>query len=87
MPKLHSGRLNGLHGMRSFTADYLYRWADRLEAQAGDTSSPDDRRWLRRWARRMRALAQGKDKAAHQKAAGQRRRGLARRAEGSRRLL
>jgi hypothetical protein len=67
MPKLHRGRLDGLHGMSRFTADQLNQWAERLEAQAGDPTSSDDPRWLRRWARRIRALADRKDKAAQRR--------------------
>jgi len=65
MPKLSRGRLDGLHGMHSFTAAELFALADKLQQQALDPSSADDPRWLKRWAAKVRRLAAQK-KVAHE---------------------
>ncbi len=63
MPKVSSGRLDGLHGMRSFTAAELFAMADDLDRQAADPTTADDPRWLRRRAARVRRLAEQKQHA------------------------
>jgi hypothetical protein len=63
MPKLLRGRLDGLHGMRSFTSEELFAFAARLEQQAAAPDCADDPRWLRRWATRVRRLAELKEDA------------------------
>ena len=63
MPKLERGRLDGIEGMSSRTANELRAWADRLETQIKNPNNGDDPRWLRRWAERMRRLADKKENA------------------------
>ena len=63
MVKLQRGRLNGVYGMRTFTAAELLEWADKLEKQIHDPQNQDDPKWLRRWADDMRRLAAQKEKA------------------------
>jgi hypothetical protein len=62
MPNVSTGRLNGLDGMKTRSASELHAWADQLEAQATDPSSKDDPRWLRRWAGKIRRLAEAKER-------------------------
>jgi hypothetical protein len=33
MPKVSTGRLDGVWGMESFTVEELYAWADKFDAQ------------------------------------------------------
>lgn len=66
MPKLTPARLDGLHGMRKFTAGELHALADSLEHDAVDPKSPDDPRWVSRWALRVRRLAEQKARSAEQ---------------------
>ena len=61
MPKISRGRLDGVHGMRSFAAVELFALADRLEAQIADPLNTDDPRWLRRWSGKVRRLASEKE--------------------------
>ena len=61
MPKLTPARLDGVYGMRQFTADELHQHADRLELQVADPRNTDDPKWLRRWANRIRQLARRKE--------------------------
>jgi hypothetical protein len=67
MPKIEHGRIAGLYEMSSYTADELYAWADRLEVQSKNPQCPDDPRWLKRWAERIRRLARKKEKSLRHK--------------------
>ncbi len=67
MPKVEKGRLSGLWGMHSYTSKELDDWADEIEAQVTDPTNQDDPKWLRRWAGRIRRLAQRKEKAREHK--------------------
>jgi len=67
MAKIEKGRLDGVWGMRMRTADELRAWADSLEAQARDPKGTDDPKYLRRWASRMRRLADRKSRAREHK--------------------
>lgn len=67
MPKISTGRLNGVHGMESFTSVELLALADRLEAQIVDPLNTDDPRWLRRWAGKVRRLAAQKEASREQR--------------------
>jgi hypothetical protein len=60
MPKISPSRLDGVYGMRKFTADQLHEKADRLEAQLVSPTNKDDPRWLKSWIKRIRALADQK---------------------------
>ena len=68
MPKIAKGRLDGLHGMSSFTSAELFAIADHFEAQVSDPLNKDDPKWLRRRAARVRSLAVLKQKSAEQRA-------------------
>ena len=46
--------------MRRHTAEELFSYARDLDAQAADPSNRDDPRWLRRWAQKIRQLADDK---------------------------
>lgn len=63
MPKLTPARLDGIDGMKKFSAEELHRKADELEAEMADPNSTNDPRYLRRWAERIRRLAVQKEKA------------------------
>ena len=63
MAKIERGQLDGANGMRKYTADELFRWADELESQIQNQSSPDDPRYLQRWADKIRRLAVKKKRA------------------------
>ena len=69
MPKLERGRIDGVHGMGRFTAVELHEIADDLERQAKEPTSPDDPKWLLRRARKIRLLAEAKEKALEHKRA------------------
>jgi hypothetical protein len=60
MAKIERGRLDGVYGMRQRTADELYAWADKLEAEASNPRSKDDPRWVLRWVSTIRRLADQK---------------------------
>jgi len=61
--------------MGTHTADELEKWADLLKAQARDPARVDDPRWLSRWAKKLRAVADGKLKSlAHKRSSAKRRR-------------
>ncbi len=64
MPKVSSGRIAGLEGMRSFTASELEGLAAQLDAEALSGRSQNNSNWLRRWARKLRQLAHAKERAA-----------------------
>jgi len=66
MPKISRGRLDGLHGMHSFTSAELFALADRFEAQVRDPLNQDDPQWLNRWAVKIRRLATQKEKSHEQ---------------------
>lgn len=68
MPKIIRGRIAGRDGMESHTAEELHAWADRFEHRAWFNDARDDPGWLRRWAKRLRCLAEQKDKAHNHKA-------------------
>ena len=63
MPKISKGRLDGVWGMRNFSAEDLYALASKIEAQLGDPQNTDDPKWLQRRANRVRALAKKKEDA------------------------
>ena len=67
MPKVKRGRLDGLQGMGGKTAADLFAWADRLDAEAANPLRQDDPRWLRRWAVKIRHLAEGKERSLEHK--------------------
>ncbi len=67
MAKVGSGRLDGLYGMESFTAEELHAHADQLEARAADPADADAPGWLRRRAARLRRVASQKERAAEHK--------------------
>jgi hypothetical protein len=67
MPKIIRGRISGLHGMESHTAEELHEWADRFEFRARFGNAFEDPGWLRRWAKRLRCLAEQKEKAREHK--------------------
>jgi hypothetical protein len=55
--------------MESCSAMELHAWADLLERRRCDPDAPDDAGWLRRWSKRLRYLAEQKEKAREHKAA------------------
>jgi hypothetical protein len=61
--KVRRGRLSGPDGMDTHSAGQLYTWAEDLDVSARSPEAPDDPRWLRRWAGRIRQLADKKVKA------------------------
>ncbi|REJ68192.1 MAG: hypothetical protein DWQ31_08660 [Planctomycetota bacterium] len=67
MAKIEKGRLDGVWGMRTRTAEELRAWAEDLEAQIRDPKNTDDPKWLQRWADRMRRLADKKEKSLEHK--------------------
>ena len=67
MPKLTPARLDGLHGMQQFSASELHARADLLELDAADPQCADDTKWLLRWAKRVRRLAEQKERAVSHK--------------------
>ena len=69
MTKLTPGRLSGFWGMEAHTAEELHAWADALEKEAADPASDDDPRWSLRWAKKIRWLAEKKERAMEHKAA------------------
>ena len=69
MPKLTPSRLDGIYGMRKFSAEDLHRLADETEAEIGDPNSKNDPRYLQRWATQIRKLAEQKEKSIEHKAA------------------
>lgn len=63
MAKLERGRLDGLFGMRKFTAEELFIRASELESQIQNPYNMDDPRYLQRWADKIRLLALKKQRA------------------------
>ena len=68
MAKLTPSRLDGVYGMRTFTADELGAAADANVSQIADPKNPDDPKWLWRWSKKLRWLARKKEKARDHKA-------------------
>ncbi len=76
MAKLFRGRIvvlrprfGGFAGMDAHPAEELHAWADRLDRRSGYSDPADDPRWLRRRAKRLRDLAERKERAQEHKAA------------------
>jgi hypothetical protein len=69
MAKILRGRIAGRYGMESQTAEELHAWADRFERRSRLPEPADDPGWLRRWAKRLRCLAEQKKRARDHKAA------------------
>ena len=69
MAKVEQGRLDGVWGMRRFSAAELYALADDYERAISDSENTDDPKWLQRLADRIRRLAYQKEKALRHKAA------------------
>jgi hypothetical protein len=67
MPKIETGRLDGVWGMETFTTAELFTWADKLEGQIKDPANTDDPRWLQRRSDRVRRLAARKETALRQR--------------------
>jgi len=67
MPKLKRGRMDGVWGMASYTAIELHKIADEYEAQINDPTSTDDPKWLLRRAKKIRKLAEQKEKSLEHK--------------------
>jgi hypothetical protein len=63
MAKLKRGRLSGAWGMRKHTARELFAFAKYFEEEANNPNSKDDPRYCRRWAKKLRMLAEQKEKA------------------------
>ena len=63
MPKIERGRISGLDGMQTHTYVELHALANQLEAQITDPRNTDDPRWLKRWADKLRRLADKKQRA------------------------
>ena len=68
MAKVEQGRLDGVEGMRKFTAEELYALADEHESMISAPENTDDPKWLQRRADRLRRLATQKEKALRHKA-------------------
>jgi hypothetical protein len=69
MAKIVRGRIAGVSGMESQTAEELYAWAWRFEYRSRFADPLDAPTWLRKWARRLRCLAEQKEKAREHKSA------------------
>ena len=67
MAKVERGRLDGVWGMQTRTADELLAWARSFETWSTMENCPEDPRWLKRWAGRMRRLAAKKQRAIEHK--------------------
>ncbi len=67
MPKLLSGRLDGLWGMTSYTSQELFNIADDIEKQIAHPNNQDDPKWLKRRAERVRKLAEKKERSLEHK--------------------
>lgn len=72
MAKILRGRISGRYGMEAHTADALHAWADRLERFSVSSYARDDSRFLRRWAKKIRCLAEQKETAREHKQRGKR---------------
>ena len=68
MAKVARGRIAGLYGMESQTAQELHVWADDFELRALHSDPADELRWLRRRAIKLRNLAEQKERAREHKA-------------------
>lgn len=62
MAKIETKRLDGIWGMRKFTASELHEIADYYQARISDPENTDDPKWLQRRADRIRRLAVKKEK-------------------------
>jgi hypothetical protein len=62
MPKVKRGRLDGLSGMTTFTAEELFRWSAKYETRVNRSPPPGHPNWLKRRAVRLAKLAASKDK-------------------------
>ena len=67
MAKIKQGRIDGLEGMSSYSADELFVMAEEYESKINDPNNTDDPKWLKRRAERLRALAVEKEKAREHK--------------------
>ena len=67
MAKVNQGRLDGIWGMRRFSASELHAIADEYEAKISDPENNDDPKWLKRRADRIRELALKKERALEHK--------------------
>ena len=67
MAKLQRGRLDGLDGMASFTAEELFALADKLEREMQKPSFSEDPKWQQRWINKIRKLGEKKEKAIEHK--------------------
>ena len=67
MSKPSQGRFDGVWGIREFTAEQLFAWAEEYQARITDSNNTDDPKWLQRRADRIRLRATAKQKAAELK--------------------
>jgi hypothetical protein len=67
VPKVEQGRLFGLDGMGSHTAEELDELADQHLHRIDDPKNTDDPKWLKRRAARLRKLARQKETALEHK--------------------
>ncbi len=67
MPKLKRGRLDDVRGMSTFTANELFAWADELEREMNDPEFSDDPKWQMRRIKKIRKLAEQKEKSLEHK--------------------
>jgi hypothetical protein len=67
MAKLTPSRLDGVYGMRKFTAEELREKADAEVLQIADPKNTDDPKWLWHWAKKLNWLARKKEKAREHK--------------------
>ncbi|HUF73639.1 MAG TPA: hypothetical protein VMR74_12150 [Gammaproteobacteria bacterium] len=67
MSKIEKGRLDGVSGMRKFSAIEHFTIADDIEAQINSPNNTDDPKWLRRRAERVRRLAEQKQQSTEHK--------------------
>ena len=67
MAKVDKGRLDGVWGMNTYTAEELHEMADFYEASIHNPKNTDDPKWLQRRADRLRRLATQKKQALEHK--------------------
>ncbi|MES9993423.1 MAG: hypothetical protein ABW098_15845 [Candidatus Thiodiazotropha sp.] len=68
MAKIKQGRIDGIEGMSSYSADELFVMAEEYESKIDNPNNTDDSKWLKRRADKLRALAVEKEKAKEHKA-------------------